>query len=142
MTHDQTRPSKDSPTGPDQPCVRPVGRKRGGWYMAQGHEHYILTRHWPPQFDVSAEALFPALDPARLARQIRQDLWRRLRDLRGFSPVVQISITRRGLRVRAGGRVAARTVPRQHISERIAALLADPTHRARWQAWARIKAAA
>ena len=110
-------------------------RRKGGWCEARGPEGYVLARQWPPRFDVEATAQFPRLRAARLARQIRQDLWRELQSLRGFSPVVQILFTEGGLAVTAGGRVNGQ-VP-SDIVARIQALLDDPARRARWSVWAR-----
>lgn len=112
-----------------------VTRIRGGWLEGRSGEGYVLARHWPPRFDVSASAELPDQRPARLAQQVRQDLWRALKSLRGFSPVVEIHFTKHGLTVTAGGRVEGR-VP-HGIESRIQAVLDDPARRARWQSWAR-----
>ncbi|MBS0125192.1 hypothetical protein KB874_13960 [Aestuariicoccus sp. KMU-90] len=96
----------------------------------------MLARHWPPRFDVAAESRFPPARPGRLAHQIRQDLWRELQGLRGFSPVIQIDADERGLTVTAGGRLEAASLPHDLARARIAALLECPRHRARWLAWA------
>ncbi|MCH2163120.1 MAG: hypothetical protein MK098_00480 [Marinovum sp.] len=94
-----------------------------------------MARHWPPRFDLKAEATFPALRPVRLARQIRQDMWRLLRDVRGFSPVVQVvAEADETLRVTAGGRIDG-VVPSQKNAA-IAALLNDAAQRKRWIDWA------
>ena len=112
-----------------------VRRLRGGWTEQRTAEGYVLARHWPPRFDISASADLPDQRPARLARQVRQDLWRALKTLRGFSPVVEIRFTKRGLTVTAGGRVEGRAP--HGIESLIQAVLDDPARRARWQSWAR-----
>lgn len=89
-----------------------------------------LARHMPARFDVSAAAQFPLLSPTRLAHQIRQDMWRALQNLRGFSPVVRIERGADALTVTAGGRVNG-AVP-SGVAARIEALLANPELRARW----------
>lgn len=109
-------------------------RLRGGWYESSGARGYVLARRWPPRFDVSATGRFPPARRGRLARQIRQDLWRRFQGLRGFSPVIQIAYVGDGLIVRAGGRLEGR-VPRSTESL-IQDLLDSPRHRARWLTWA------
>ena len=108
--------------------------KRNGWHIHQEPGRYVLARQWPPRFDVSAASEFPPARASRLARQIRQDLWRTLQHLRGFSPVVEASVTEGGVTVRAGGRLAGRTP--QGTEDRIQDLLDSPAHRARWLAWA------
>ena len=69
------------------------------------------------------------------AHQIRQDMWRKLQGMRGFSPVVEVTATGPGsgqaLRVRAGGQVMGR-VP-SNAAGLIADVLENPADRARWQ---------
>ncbi|MEL7099527.1 MAG: hypothetical protein AAGM84_11920 [Pseudomonadota bacterium] len=89
-----------------------------------------LARHLPPRFDVQASAHLPGARAVRLAHQVRQDLWRALQNVRGFSPVVRLEADGAGWHVTAGGRVMGR-VP-QGLAGRIAALLEDPARRARW----------
>ena len=100
---------------------------RNGWHTVREDGRLVLARHWPPRFDVAAQAGFP---PA---------LWRCLRTLRGFSPVIEVTATETGLILRAGGRALAPVAP--DTEARIAALLASPGHRARWLAHARERAA-
>ena len=102
------------------------------WHILRDPGALTLARHLPPRFDVAAEAAMPPMRKGRLARQIRQDMWRALRHLRGFSPVVRVEEVSAGLHVTAGGRVAARVFPKAAAEARIAELLADPAHRARW----------
>ena len=108
---------------------------RHRWHILRDGQDYTLARHLPPRFDVQAQAEMPMSDPGRLARQIRQDMWRLLKDLRGFSPVVHISPRRGGIVVTAGGRMAQRQ-GRARVSHQIATLLNDPGLRARWLGWA------
>ena len=105
------------------------------WYITRGAGELTLSRQLPARFDVVASTTLPEGDPLRLAHQIRQDMWRMLKRVRGFSPVVQL--TREGdvIRIKAGGRVAAPVAP--GLSAKIAALLACPAHRARWVAQAK-----
>lgn len=109
-------------------------RLRGGWYEARSGAAYVLARHWPPRLDVVATGSFPPVRRGRLARQIRQDLWRALQGLRGFSPVIEIDAAEAGLVVRAGGRLAGPAPA--GVELRIKDLLDSPGHRARWLAWA------
>lgn len=108
---------------------------RGGWHILRDGAALTLARHLPVRFDLCAEAVFPPARKGRLAGQIRQDLWRLLKGLRGFSPVIRIEPAEAGLRVIAGGR-AARPFPGARTEAAIAALLDCPVHRARWLAHA------
>ncbi len=122
---------------PSAQIVRPCGRLRDGWYVTRTADAYTLSRHWPARFDLSAHTTLPPLHAGRLARQIRQDMWRDLRDLRGFSPVVEITVQGGVMQVRAGGRLMAGRAPAD-APARLDALLNDPARRARWCRWARI----
>ncbi|WP_235962704.1 hypothetical protein [Jannaschia marina] len=66
----------------------------------------------------------------RLAHAVRQDIWRRLRRVRGFAPVISVTRDRAGLLLRAGGSVAGVAPP--DLPDRIAALLEEPRVRAAW----------
>jgi hypothetical protein len=108
---------------------------RRGWHISREAGALVLARDLPVRFDVRASAAFPPARKGRLANQIRQDMWRALRDLRGFSPVVVVEETAEGLAVTAGGR-AASPFPKARIEACIAALLASAAHRRRWLAHA------
>lgn len=120
----------------DQP-ERGNMRQRDGWYVTRTPESYVLSRHWPAQFDLKASTRLPRLNPSRLARQIRQDLWRELKGLRGFSPVIQVVTENSGMTIHAGGQLRAGPAPKD-TRQKIQALLDDPARRARWSIWARI----
>jgi len=112
--------------------------RRPAWHMLRDAGVLTLTRRVPPRFDVVAETTLPAARKGALAHQIRQDIWRALQHLRGFSPVVRIEDDGAGLRVRAGGRVDARSFARAAADARIAEVLENPANRARWLAHARL----
>jgi hypothetical protein len=107
-----------------------------GWHILQDEGRYTLSRRLPVRFDIEAITDFPPLDPARLARQIRQDVWRQLKNLRGFSPVVEIMINKSGVTVRAGGQLVKGASVPSGLNEELADLLSDPARRARWSNWA------
>ncbi len=109
---------------------------RRGWHILRVDGAVTVARRLPVRFDLGASTTFPPARALRLAHQVRQDLWRALRDLRGFSPAVTVAPDGQGLRVTAGGAVAG-PAPRRQAEARIAALLADPATRARWLAHAR-----
>ncbi|WP_299150553.1 hypothetical protein [uncultured Tateyamaria sp.] len=100
------------------------------WHILRDGEGVTLCRHLPPRFDVAAHTTLKAGHPIRLAHQIRQDMWRALQKVRGFSPVVELRPTEAGWAVTAGGRISgtasARDVRRIHDT------LANPENRTRW----------
>ncbi|MDE4061230.1 MAG: hypothetical protein P1U91_03440 [Pseudophaeobacter sp. bin_em_oilr2.035] len=100
------------------------------WHILREEGALTLCRQRPPRFDVAVAADLPKADPLRLAHQIRQDMWRALRDVRGFSPVVRVAQTAEGVRVTAGGRVLGLVSP--VLAERIEAVLEKPANRGRW----------
>jgi hypothetical protein len=107
------------------------------WHTQTDGDTVTLARALPARFDVSASASFPMLARARLAHQIRQDMWRALQNIRGFSPVVRVERSDAGLRVTAGGRVPKPIS--KHIAERIEVLLNDEVLRARWIKCAQVR---
>lgn len=107
---------------------------RSRWHMTREGGGVVLARG-AERFDVAAETRLPAAPPVRIAHQVRQDLWRALRRLRGFAPVVSARPEAGGLRVVAGGAVAGAIPP--GTAEAIAAVLENPSNRARWLAHAR-----
>ena len=115
---------------------------RDQWHEVKEPGRYTLARRLPVRFDVAVTTAMPALRKDRLALQVRQDLWRALQRVRGFSPVVRVTETGTGCEVTAGGRVDGGTVPRQRMEETIAGILDDPARRARWARFAARKAGA
>lgn len=114
---------------------------RQRWYTVREADVLWVARRWPVRIDVAADAAFPIARPGRLAHQIRQDLWRAFRGVRGFSPVIRVEKHSGGLAVRAGGRCDG-PVDRARAEARIETLLQDPAHRARWLRHARLCAPA
>ena len=106
---------------------------RDRWHVIEEADGALtLARRMPVRFDLAAETVLPArVGRRRLAHLVRQDMWRALRHLRGFAPVVRVARVTGGLHVRAGGAVAGR-LARADAEARLAALLADPARRARW----------
>lgn len=105
---------------------------RHGWHILREGPVLTLARRLPVRFDLVAEADFAPGRRLRLASQIRQDMWRKLQGLRGFSPVVEVTQTEIGLHVRAGGALPKGPNPAYAVSQ-LETLLADPALRARWQ---------
>jgi hypothetical protein len=111
---------------------------RNTWYNSVENDVLTHARRLPVQMDfgISADLPLPgAVSRLRLARQIRQDMWRLLRGLRGFSPVVQVSVSGGLARVNAGGAIDG--VLPARARDQLAALLSNPRKRARWLRHAR-----
>lgn len=106
------------------------------WHITHQDGTVTLSRHLPARFDVAGHTHLPPARPVRLAHQIRQDLWRAVSQLRGFSPVVRLEPIAEGWSVTAGGRVMGRVTP--HAQAAIQDVLNDVTKRARWLRNARI----
>lgn len=109
----------------------------GGWHVLDDGTALTLARRLPPRFDLSEERQFPPLRRRALAHEIRKDVWRALRTLRGFTPVVKVIRAGDGLTVRAGGACTG-TVP-EIAATRLAAVLDCPVRRARWERHARLR---
>lgn len=113
---------------------------RGMWHLRRDGAVLVLSRRLPVRFDLSAATVLQAgaypVSRERLAHQIRQDVWRALQGLRGFSPVVQITrdMAAGALRVVAGGALLDQqgSAARGRAEALIAEMLEDPAHRARW----------
>lgn len=104
-----------------------------GWHTERHDGTLTVSRQLPVRFDVSASATMPRLRKGRLAHQIRQDLRRLLRHVRGFCPAVRVVEDGPHLIVTAGGRITGRgAYPKAQIEEKIAGLLGDPDLIRRW----------
>ena len=116
-----------------------------GWHIQRTPEQVILSRQLPARFDVLAATTLrlqagQGISLSRVAHQVRQDLWRELQNLRGFSPVVEVSQTGASIRIRAGGRAPAPIAP--NLPDRIRAVLENPQKQMRWMRHATRKQAA
>lgn len=100
------------------------------WHILQDGDTVTLCRQRPPRFDFAVHTVLPRGRPTWLAHQIRQDLWRALQNVRGFSPVVRLQAVPAGWAVTAGGRAAGQIAPQ--ILERVTAVLEHAGNRARW----------
>ena len=106
------------------------------WQIDEAEGVLTLARRLPVRFDLAVEACLPVMDAHRLAHQVRQDMWRALRDLRGFQPAVRVERSGQGMRVIAGGAVDG-PLPRASAEAAIRTVLDDPRKRARWRGFAR-----
>ena len=105
------------------------------WHILRDGNALTLARRLPVRFDLAARTHLPKGAKLRIAQQVRQDVWRALRDLRGFAPVVRVADCAEGLEVTAGGQVDGRFA-RAVAEHQIAEVLENPAHRARWTRWA------
>jgi len=105
------------------------------WHIERNDAILTLSRRIPVQFDLAVDTVLPAGKRLKLAQQVRQDMWRALQDLRGFSPAVRVEACGDGLKVTAGGQVDG-VFPRAQSESRIAEVLECPKNRARWMRWA------
>lgn len=101
----------------------------------------------PDRWDISIERIWCVgqgnrptlrLSRRRLARAIRQDVWRVLQNVRGFAPRVQVSILNDSVHATVGG-VLMSDRRESGLGERIAAVLDHPDNKNRWFAYARPK---
>lgn len=104
------------------------------WHIEADAQSYCLSRIRPVRFDLAVEASFPRVRRGRLAQQVRQDMWRRLQQLRGFAPAVLVQRDGDGLKLTAGGRVLG-PVP-QKARDTLEEMLHDAELRQRWIDWA------
>ncbi|MEM6577486.1 MAG: hypothetical protein AAF678_03265 [Pseudomonadota bacterium] len=104
---------------------------RTRWHIERAEDRVLLTRRVPARFDVAACTDLPALRLMPLVHMVRQDIWRALRGLRGFAPVVEAHTVASGVQVKAGGQVSGR-MAREQIETTLRMLLEDAPTRARW----------
>ncbi len=105
---------------------------RKNWHIVPAENGITLTRRLPARFDVQAQTTLPDGSLKRLAHQIRQDLWRALQNLRGFSPVVELIRVDGLVQVRAGGRIDGAQLVGAPVQGIIQDVLDAPDNRTRW----------
>lgn len=107
-----------------------------GWHISRDDAQLILKRPANAQarWDVAARTTLPVTGRARLAHLIRQDMWRSLQRLRGFSPMVEVTRHCDHLEVRAGGTVQGAVPPRSQ--EQVQSVLDHAGNRRRWIGYA------
>ena len=109
--------------------------KRGNWFEIYDGPCFTLARRLPARFDISREISMPLMSAPRLARQIRQDIWRKLQSIRGFLPVVEITYRGAHLHIRAGGELTC-PAPFERSGERIFDVLSNRNNQRRWAGFA------
>jgi len=111
---------------------------RNSWHILRENGAVVLTRRVPPQFDLSAVARIDVsggLSLSAMAQQVRQDTWRALRAVRGFTPAVRVERDADTVIITSGGRVP-RTGNMAWIEAKVQSVLDDPSNRRRWLAHA------
>jgi hypothetical protein len=109
------------------------------WHTLREDGKLTLSRRVPARFDFAAKTVISggaALRKGRLATQVRQDMWRALQSLRGFAPVVRITVLGDDLEITAGGAVEGR-FPKAQSEARVSEVLECPARRSRWVRGAR-----
>ena len=101
-----------------------------GWHITKDEGQVTVSRQLPARFDVSANTQLAGGSAVRIAMQVRQDMWRALQGLRGFSPVVQVTLVDGALNIEAGGRVMGNVA--STLEADIQTVLENPKNRARW----------
>jgi hypothetical protein len=104
------------------------------WHITVDGEILTLSRGAIGPFDFYASVLLQGqafLRRGRVAHQVRQDLWRALQSLRGYSPMVQVQVIGQDLEIKAGGTVQGR-FPRAQTQAIVADVLSCPRRQARW----------
>lgn len=103
-----------------------------GWHILREDRAVTVARHLPPRLDVAVSARIEASGPVSLtalAHQVRQDVWRAVQKVRGFSPVVRVGQTGAAIELEVGGRVDGAA---GGAADRIAAVLDSAANRRRW----------
>ncbi len=108
---------------------------RNNWHILKEDGALTMARRVPVRFDLGVSTHLPGGDKLRLAPQVRQDVWRALRGMRGFAPAVRVEDCTNGVVITAGGQVNG-AIPRKLAESQIAEMLENPANRARWQRWA------
>ena len=106
------------------------------WHIIRETDALTVARRLPVRFDICAEALLPMGGLLRMATQIRQDMWRALQNLRGFSPAVRVVRVADGLHVQAGGQVDSACFPQAQAENVISRVLSDSRNHVRWYNYA------
>ena len=102
------------------------------WHINRTETALTLSRCSDVRWDIAVQAVLPPVRKARLAHQIRQDMWRKLQTLRGFCPAVRVEEDGAHLRITAGGDIASRSFPKTRAEEQIKDLFEDSARVARW----------
>ena len=74
---------------------------------------------------------------SRIAHQVRQDIWRACRNVRGFLPLVEVSTSGDETVIRAGGSLMTRSGHVPSLEIKVARVLDCAENIARWQRHAR-----
>ncbi len=111
------------------------------WALIEdGTETVLVPQGIAPAWDVAVDRAWPGPVTARarrrIARQVRQDVWRAARGVRGFVPVIRVA-GEDMLEIRAGGRLLAGGNAPERLTGAITAIVDDTKNRRRWMGHAR-----
>ena len=110
------------------------------WMTSDINGEFIMARRMPARFDLCVETTLPLMSRSKVALQIRQDMWRVLKNLRGFLPAVSVRRDADGVYVRAGGECSC-AVHLPSAEEKLRDMLDDAERRQRWSNFAKLKGA-
>ena len=118
-----------------------AGRMTAWSVIHQGGRTLVSPARGPARWDVTVPRHLPSHTTtprlrARLATQVRQDVWRAIARVPGFVPLVSVEAGPGGLCLTAGGCLRAPTGHRPTIAAAIAAVLDAAANRTRWLAYA------
>ena len=112
------------------------------WSLVHSDHTTLLCRagqrpEWA--FDISRRysGSASASQRARIAHQVRQDIWRACRNVRGFLPLVEVSTSGDETVIRAGGSLMTRSGHVPSLEIKVARVLDCADNIARWQRHAR-----
>lgn len=105
---------------------------RDHWHIEVEGDRLTLARNARARFDVAVGVVLPMAGRRFVAQQVRQDIWRALQNLRGFSPVVEVLRLDDRLVVKAGGQVDGRNFPKTWAEGVLSTVLENAANQARW----------
>ena len=105
---------------------------RDHWHIEVDGDRLTLSRNAQARFDVAVDVELPLAGRRFVAQQVRQDIWRALQNLRGFSPVVEVLRLDDRLVVKAGGQVDGGNFPKAWAEGVLSTVLDNADNQARW----------
>ena len=112
------------------------------WSLVHTGDSTLLHRAgyapvWAFAVTLSMPIVLTTSQRSRMAHQIRQDIWRACRHVRGFLPLVQVSTNGDETVIRAGGSLATRSGHADALAAKVARVLDCGNNISRWQRHAR-----
>lgn len=112
------------------------------WSLVHTDDTTLLYRRgiasdWTFEVTRTLPGTYPRYGRTKLVHQIRQDIWRTCRNVRGFLPLVQVSTNGDETVICAGGSLMTRSGRVDVLSSRVARVLDCENNIARWKRYAR-----